>query len=116
MDNIEELINNYILYYKKTYPNNNKNMFDNINYDDLTSTNHMMEMFYSDLLKYKNSSNNSVYDNYEDFEEFDNSDKKIYGLQINNNIKYMSYSVISLLYILTNIKDNKDDWNIINMK
>ena len=30
-----------------------KNMFDGININDDKSTNHIMEMFYTDILKYK---------------------------------------------------------------
>lgn len=112
MENIEQLINNYIVYYKKTYPDTNiKNMFDNINYDDLSSTNHIMEMFYMDLLKHRKT-NNIVYEDVSEI-NFDKVDE-IYGLKVNENIKYISESIISLLYIIEN--NNYKDWYIINLK
>ena len=50
---IEILVNKYIEYYKKTYPEKQiKNMFDGIDLNDDKSTNHIMEMFYTDILKY----------------------------------------------------------------
>jgi hypothetical protein len=108
----ELLINKYIEYYRKTYPENQvKNMFDNINYSDLSSTNHIMEMFYTDLLKHKKINNDIYVDASEvDFENID----ELFGLKVDEEIRYVSQSVISLLHDVVNKK--YDDWFIINLK
>ena len=112
LNQYELLINKYIEYYRKTYPDNKvQNMFDNVNYSDLSSTNHIMEMFYTDLLKYKKINNDIYVDASEvDFENID----ELFGLKVNGEIRYVSQSVISLLH---NVVENKyNDWFIINLK
>lgn len=110
--NYEKLVNKYIEYYRKTYPDNQvKNMFDNINYNDLSSTNHIMEMFYTDLLKHKKINNDIYVDSSE--VDFDNIDE-LFALKIDGEIRYVSQSVISLLYDVVN--KNYIEWFIINLK
>ena len=107
---MEELINRYFQYYKKIHPDKCiKNMFDDIDYNDPTSTNHILEMFYEELLKYRKI-NNDVYEtideiNIDEIDEF-------YLLEFSDK-KYMSQSVISLLYMLD---DFQGEWIIINLK
>ncbi len=112
LNQYELLINKYIEYYRKSYPENQvKNMFDNINYSDLSSTNHIMEMFYTDLLKHKKINNDIYIDASEvDFENID----ELFGLKVDEEIRYVSQSVISLLYDVVNNK--YIDWFIINLK
>lgn len=110
MDKIENLVNKYFEYYKKIHPDKViKNMFDEINYDDPTSTNHILEMFYEALHLHKNI-NNDVYETIEDI-DIDNIDD-LYLLEMKDK-KYISQSVISLLYILDNYSG---EWTIINLK
>jgi len=110
-DNYQELINKYIEYYKKAYPEKNiKNMFDNINIDDQTSTNHIMEMFYTEILKF-NKIDNNVYTNSDDFDK--TKFNELFGLKINEEIKCVSFCVISLLIEVIN--NNYTKWNIINL-
>jgi len=113
-DIYQELINKYIEYYKKTYPEKNiKNMFQDINFDDQTSTNHIMEMFYFEMLKY-NKINNNIYDSIDDLNNISDTKTELYGLQINNkDIKCVSYSIISLLIEVIN--NNYKDWVLINL-
>jgi len=112
IENMEILINKYIEYYRKTYPEKNvKNMFDQINYDDPSSTNHIMEMFYTDLLKYKNI-NNDIYIDTSEI-DIDNIDE-LYALKVNGEIKYVSESIISLLHDV--IISKYSDWIIFNLK
>jgi predicted transcriptional regulator len=110
----EQLINTYIEYYRKTFPENDnmKNMFDNINYNDPTCTNHIMEMFYTDILKH-NKINNDIYIDVNDIDDIDDIDE-LYGLKIENNLKYISQSVISLIHII--IDNNYKNWIIFNLK
>ncbi len=108
----QELINKYIEYYKKTYPEKNiKNMFHDINYDDQTSTNHIMEMFYFEMLKY-NKIDNNIYDSIDNI--VSDTKTELYGLQINNkDITCVSYSIISLLIEIIN--NDYKDWVVINL-
>ena len=112
LNQYELLINKYIEYYRKTYPDNKvKNMFDNVNYSDLSSTNHIMEMFYTDLLKHKKINNDIYVDATEvDFETID----ELFGLKVDGQIRFISQSVISLLHDVVNKKYS--DWFIINLK
>ena len=54
-DNVyTNILNLYIQHYKKTYPEKTiTSMFDGINVDDFSSTNHMLESLYEEMLKYK---------------------------------------------------------------
>lgn len=112
-NNYDKIINTYIEYYRKIYKDDNiKTMFDNIDYNNPSSTNHIMEMFYTDILKH-NKINNDIYI---DVSDIDNSDEfdELYGLKIENNLKYISQSIISLIHII--IDNNYKDWIIINLK
>ena len=113
-DIYQELINKYIEYYKKTYPEKNiKNMFQDINFDDQTSTNHIMEMFYFEMLKY-NKTDNNIYHSIDDLNNISDTKTELYGLQINNkDIKCVSYSIISLLIEVIN-NNYKEQTYIIN--
>ena len=116
IDTYQDIINKYIEYYKKTFPDKNvKNMFENINYDDQTSTNHIMEMFYTEILKF-NKIDNAIYNNSDDFDK--DKFNELYGLQIINNdntqIKCVSFCIISL--IIEIINNDYKNWNIIHLK
>lgn len=111
----ENLLNRYIEYYKKAYPENNiKNMFDKINYDDQSSTNHIMEMFYYEMHKY-NKLDNEVYTSMDNIQlEQNEKINELFGLQINNDkIICVSYCIISLLIEIIN--NEYTNWNIINI-
>lgn len=111
-DIYQDLLNKYIEYYKKTYPEKNiKNMFQDINFDDQTSTNHIMEMFYFEMLKY-NKIDNNVYDSIDNI--VSDTKTELYGLQINNkDIICVSYSIISLLIEVIN--NDYKNWVVINL-
>jgi len=109
---MDELINKYIEYYRKNHPDQPiKNMFEKIDYNDPTSTNHIMEKFYEDMLLHANIDN----DIYELIEEINIDDvHELYALNVEGKIIYVSCSVISLLKIVA--ENNYADWNIINLK
>ena len=115
MDIYQDILNKFIEYYKKAYPEYNiKNMFDKINYEEQSSTNHIMEMFYYEMQKYK-TLDNEIYTSI-DLIEFEENKKinELFGLQINKiEIKCVSYCIISLLIEIINNKYT--DWNIINI-
>ena len=115
-DIYQDVINKYIEYYKKTYPEKNiKNMFENINYNDETSTNHIMEMFFTEILKF-NKFDNNVYNNCDEFNKDEHTE--LYGLQIIDNditqIKCVSFCIISI--IIEIINNDYKNWNIIYLK
>ncbi len=101
------------------HPDKNiKTMFDGINYEDPTSTNHMMEMFYEDLTKH-NSVNNEVYETLNGIDGIDDihTIDELYLLDLNER-KYISRSVISLVYLLDceTLDCETRGWSIINLK
>lgn len=111
--NYDKIINIYIEYYRKIYKNENiKTMFDNIDYNNPSCTNHIMEMFYTDILKH-NKIENDVYLEVDDIDDINNIDE-LYGLKIEDNLKYISQSVISLIHII--VDNNYKNWIIFNLK
>jgi hypothetical protein len=106
--NIELLLNTFLQYYKKTFPDEKYTyFFDKIeNYSD---TNKLMEHFYQCLNDY-NSSRNKICVDYDEsrFNELD----EIYILQVDETKIKMSDNVISLLIEVINNYDNKR-WDII---
>jgi hypothetical protein len=112
LENLEHILNVYVIYYKKTFPDEKLNgFFDNIsNYDD---TNKMMEHFYQCLQDYKVSKmKNSLEYNEEQLEEIEEK----YILVINDENKYMSDNIISLLIdVINNNYDICENWNIIDI-
>ena len=109
MEKLEEILNTFVIYYKKTFPDEKLNsFFDNItNYDD---TNKLMEHFYQCLQDYKVSKfKNSVDYNEEKIEDFDEK----YILVVNDENKKMSDNVISLLIDVIN--NHYQIWNILDL-
>lgn len=108
----QNLINKYIEYYNKAYPEKIvKNMFENIDYNDQTSTNNIMEMFYTEILKF-NKIDNNIYTSSDNFDK--NKFNDLYGLKINDDIKCVSFCIISLLIDIIN--NDYTNWIIINLK
>ena len=95
-----ELLNTFILNYKKMYPEKViTSMFDNININDYSSTNHMIEMFYEEMLKYSNKIKNN----------------DLFGLSVDDNIISTSNNIIELLLQVID-KHKNSNWVIINLK
>lgn len=109
--NIETLLNTFLIYYNKTFPEEKHlNFFDKIiNYND---TNKLMEHFYECLTDYKSSTNKNCFDY--DKHLLDELDElyDIYILQIDNIYVKMSDNIISLLIEVINNYDNKE-WVIV---
>jgi hypothetical protein len=109
LENLEHILNTYVIYYKKTFPDEKLNsFFDNItNYDD---TNKMMEHFYQCIQDYKASNmKKSVQYNELKLEEIEEK----YILVVDNENKYMSDNIISLLIDVIN--NEFENWNIIDI-
>jgi hypothetical protein len=106
-DNIENLLNIFVQYYKKTFPDNKLNhFFDNIvQYDD---TNKMMEHFYECINDYKASSYKESIDydqnNIDSFEEG-------YILHVNDEKVKVSDNILSLLIDVIN-SFSSENWLI----
>jgi hypothetical protein len=105
---IELLLNSFLQYYKKTFPDENISyFFDKVeNYND---TNKIMEHFYQCLNDYNSSRNKTCVDY--DETRLDELDE-IYILQIDKKNIKMSDNVISLLIEIINNYSDKN-WNII---
>jgi hypothetical protein len=101
-ENLELLLNTFMQYYKKTFPDQKINgFFDNItNYSD---TNKLMEYFYQCLNDYNSSRNKSSID-YDDnrVEELE----ELYILKVDNVSVKMSDNIISLLIDVINSYEN----------
>lgn len=110
MEKMEQILNIFIIYYKKAFPDSKlNNFFDGIvNYDD---TNKIMEHFFQCINDYKVSK-------YQTSLDYDNQNIEIledkYILTINNQNTKMSDNVISLLCDVINFNYN-DNWNIIEI-
>lgn len=124
-DKIVNIFNVHQIYYKTLYNKKDKEtIFDEINYDDETSTNKSLELFYEFLLEYKENSKKgeeyiTVYT-----EEVIEQDKyeTLYGISLNGDIKYISPSIYSLYILLAEniiIKwdtEDKNKWKILEIK
>ena len=107
-DNVyTNILNLYIQHYKKIYPEKTiTSMFDGINVDDYSSTNHMLESLYEEMLIYKGEIQSS----------------NLHGLSIDGKIIEKSNNVIKLLLTLNELINNElncdedKKWIIINLK
>jgi hypothetical protein len=107
-DNVyTNILNLYIQHYKKTYPEKTiTSMFDGINVDDFSSTNHMLESLYEEMIIYKGEIQSS----------------NLVGLSIDGKIIEKANNVIKLLLTLNELINNDNDkhkntnWIIINLK
>jgi hypothetical protein len=110
MEKMEEILNVFIIYYKKAFPDSNlNNFFDGIvNYDD---TNKIMEHFFQCINDYKVSKYKTSLDY--DSQNIETLEDK-YILTINNENIKMSDNVISLLCDIINSNYN-DNWNIVEI-
>lgn len=117
-----DMINNYINHYKKI---NNKpanfTLFDGINFDDLSSTNAPLEIFYEEMLKYKvnEKSNPNFIKIYNETER--NSMQiidEMYGILDDGKPVCFSTSFFSLLIEMTNLKNENPNVNysIVSLK
>lgn len=107
---LTKLFNNYLIFYNSKNKLKN-NIFDNINYEDKTSTNNQLEIFYDQYLKYNSIKNNEleIYtSNSTDNKTLKESDE-LYCLNINNK-EFYSTKLFTLLFYITN--ENLENWKI----
>lgn len=99
--------------------NTNGSLFEGINDKDQCSTNEKMELFYEYMIEHASleKENPSFIDVYEPNVTIDNESCDIYTLVKGKNreIKYISLSFISLLYIGVSEFSLTNDWNIVRM-
>lgn len=122
-DKMVDIMNIFQTYYKILFKKeNNVNMFDGINFDDETSTNRSLELFYEHIFKYKDYENKNKIEFIELYDEDDddvvklNSDE-LYALLIDNNIIKLSPSLFSIMsYLANNYNWRNKIWKIINLK
>jgi hypothetical protein len=120
---VADLMNIHQTYFRTLFKkNNNENMFEEINYEDKTSTNRSLELFYEYFYEYKTNLEKgeeyvSVYT--EDTIEQDKFEV-LYGVLIDGDVKYLSPCIYSLYLLLADNKiikwrENKL-WKIIQIK
>ena len=107
----ESLLNNFIKYFN-SHNNTTQHMFTDINYNDKSSTNYIMEKFYNIIAQYKeNTNSNKIYsdnddsDNLHELKHCDN----LYVLKY-DNLKFYSQNEFPLLLKVTEL--NLTDWKI----
>lgn len=112
-DFIVSLINNYLKYYQQTNNIKLNNMFDEIDENERSSTNLIIEQFYNDLTIFKTLENVDLIEN-----------PNVYIINKNNNYFILklpkkligSPSLFSLIYYITKENINTTDVEIIRMK
>lgn len=116
MKQYTDMLNIFIIYYNSVY-NKNQNLFSNIDYEDESSTNRQLEMFYDEVNKHKTLDEKfiTMYDSTsykEDFGEI--PDIPLYRLEFNKDSFY-THSLISILSFLVQNDWENTDWNIVQV-
>ena len=115
-DNLVPLFNTFQQYYQQLYKKDKEPMITNLDESKGDVTNRSMELFYEFLEQYKNNNTlnpklNYIYTVSEYSKRtFDSA----YGLVINDDIQYMSPSILSLLQLVVNKQYSK--WDIMKIK
>jgi len=113
-----DLINIYILYYKKLYNDKNFNLFEGIDIDQEESTNKQLELFYKFIKEYDESSddNKKIYNIGEINDEILTNMGEIYILVINGvYTKFCKLIVPLFCYVNNELNYYKENWNIIHL-
>jgi hypothetical protein len=119
---LTNIFNIFQIYYRTLFnKDKNEKLFDNINYDDETSTNQSLELLYEYIHELKENTEKG-----EDFTSVYTSDtiqenkfNKLYGILLNNEIKYICPSIYILFVLLAEnklINWQTDNWKIIQVK
>jgi len=86
------LLNIYTCYFKQVYEKNrDTTMFENINTDDINSTNQCLELLYEEINKFKNSQDENKNYLYDPNDDILDPEKELYTLCINNESIYVQY-------------------------
>lgn len=116
---IVSIINIFQLYYKKLYKkSDDETIFDDINYDDDTSTNRSMELLYEYMYEYRinKQKDNKLVDIYDENIINAHCYEQLYGLIIDDKIQKISPSFLPLLMYLVELKWTEIDWKISKIK
>jgi hypothetical protein len=115
-----DMLNNYLEYYKKTNGKPDElTIIDGINVNDKYSTNPQLSIFYEEMVKYKNMSeeNRQLY-KYNELENLKSADE-LFGIFSNEKSEpiVVSKSLYSLIIEITNLKNEspKNRYEIISM-
>ena len=105
-----DLMNNYVKYYKLIKKKKFKfNLFDEIDIDNPSSTNHILEEFYEKMIEYKTFPEKNKLYQYTDKVHINDEH---YGLLVDGILLYKSCSLFTLLIEQTNIQYEKKTKNI----
>jgi len=111
-DEITELLNMYLKYYKNETKDKEFNFFSNI--EENGTSNNIMEMMYKNIIEYSEG-----YDIIKEYKDEDNDKNKgYYCVKIRGIKKYISNSIIGLMIEIIKRKeyDNMNDIEIYEIK
>lgn len=112
-------LNIFMCYYKKLfYKTESINMFEEIDYSDVKSTNRMMEFLYSEVYKYKKFQNDDEFVALYEPNIIDiNTCEELYALTIDGKYNKVCRFIIPIItYISENYDWTKVNWAIIPLK
>jgi hypothetical protein len=118
-DTIVDFVNVFLCYFKNLFQKNPEyNMFNDINFDDDTSTNRCMEFMCAELYKFKqlqqeDETINDIYD--PDTINIDATDE-LYVLEIDNKQHKVSRSLIPILKYVSGLDWTEIIWSVIPLK
>ncbi len=112
-----DLMNIFLVYFKTLFKREpNLNMFDGVDEDQKDFTNRHMELFYEELLKYKENINDEQKITIYQLEDIDiNSCDELYILKYNDK-EYGCQFLIPLMSLLSDFNWRGEDWSIIPIK
>lgn len=111
------LINIYICHYRRVYNLDNPNIFQNIDHNDITSTNRYLELFYQEIEKFNNIDDNKKNTLFLQDDQVNIDDhKEMYILFISNKPQYMANNLIILLDYLSEKDWENINWSIFPIK
>lgn len=118
---IVNLLNLFMVYYKKIFGlKPNTNMFEGIEYKKETDTNKIMEMFYDEMDKYKNSHPDARiiidYDELNFHQDIAIKSTELYVAHINNTPRWYCGSLLCLLKYISDQKISNDQWSVYQHK
>lgn len=111
------LLNIFLVYYRNLFQKNTDlHMFQDINYFEYDSTNRHMELFYNELIKYKEKLHDEDKTSIYPIEDIDIDDcEELYVLKYDGK-EYGCQYIIPLMSLLSEYDWLNNDWELIPIK
>ena len=117
MDSYVEIVNVFLMYYQKLY-NKTENLFQDVNVEEVESTNRSLELLYEFMTTQKENEKKDpalveIYNPDDiDLKKYD----EMHGLLIDGNIEKVSPTIMSLLQYVATLDWCTIDWKIMCIK